>query len=245
MNGLYSPAKILSKDELWKEYGYLVRWEALKLQARLPSGVETDDLVQAGAIAMMNAVAQFDPTVGVKLKVFLTQRIRWAFLDELREYDWAPRRVRRKSREVSAAIASVEQRTGGEATEMEIADEMGLTLQEYHTVLQETNTCQIYSLNELLDEPGEASELLELQIDELNPMHMILQHDLVVKISEEIKLLSEREQFILNLYYQQDLNMKEIGLILNLTETRISQLHSQTIKRLRARIEMRLGLTSV
>lgn len=245
MNGLYSPAIILSKEELWKQYGSLVRREALKLQARLPSGVETDDLVQAGAIAMMNAVAQFDPTVGVKLKVFLIQRIRWAFLDELREYDWAPRRIRRKSREVSTAIATVEQRTGREATEVEIADEMGLSLQEYHTVLQETNTSQICSLNEILDVPGEVSELLELQIDELNPMHMILQNDLVLKISEEIKLLSEREQFILNLYYQQELNMKEIGLILNLTETRISQLHSQTIKRLRARIEIQLGMNPV
>ncbi|TGC21321.1 RNA polymerase sigma factor FliA [Escherichia sp. E2748] len=238
MKGLYNLAVTYNKSNLWAQFGGLVRHEALKLQARLPAGVELDDLMQAGAIAVMNAVDQFDPSMGVKLKVFLAQRVRWAFIDELRENDWAPRRIRRKSREVSAAIARVEQRTGNAATEQEVAAELEMSLQDYQTVLQETNSSLICSLDELMEDGGEGFELSECQTDEENPLNDILRKDLMQKISEEIQLLPEREQFLLNLYYQQDLNMKEIGLLLSVTETRISQLHSQIIKRLRARLEM-------
>ncbi|TGB62047.1 RNA polymerase sigma factor FliA [Escherichia sp. E4736] len=238
MKGLYNLAVTYNKSDLWAQFGGLVRHEALKLQARLPAGVELDDLMQAGAIAVMNAVDQFDPSMGVKLKVFLAQRVRWAFIDELRENDWAPRRIRRKSREVSAAIARVEQRTGNAATEQEVAAELEMSLQDYQTVLQETNSSLICSLDELMEDGVEGFELSEFQTDEENPLNDILRKDLMQKISEEIQKLPEREQFLLNLYYQQDLNMKEIGLLLSVTETRISQLHSQTIKRLRARLEM-------
>lgn len=238
MKGLYNLAVTYNKSDLWAQFGGLVRHEALKLQARLPAGVELDDLMQAGAIALMNSVDQFDPSMGVKLKVFLAQRVRWAFIDELRENDWAPRRIRRKSREVSAAIARVEQRTGNAATEQEVAAELEMSLQDYQTVLQETNSSLICSLDELMEDGAEGFELSEFQTDEENPLNDILRKDLMQKISEEIQQLPEREQFLLNLYYQQDLNMKEIGLLLSVTETRISQLHSQTIKRLRARLEM-------
>ncbi|MDR0806665.1 MAG: RNA polymerase sigma factor FliA [Enterobacteriaceae bacterium] len=239
MNGIYSPTGTINKDDLWAKYGHLVRYEALKLQARLPAGVESEDLVQAGAIAMLNAVDQFDPRKGVKLSTFLLQRVRWAFMDELREHDWAPRRVRRNGREVSSAIARVEQATGQTASETEVAAEMGISLQEYQQILSETNTSLVCSLDELQEELGDGVELSALQEEEPNPLLMALRRDLTCKISEEIRQLPEREQLLLSLYYQKELNMKEVGILLDVTETRVSQLHSQTIKRLRARLEMR------
>lgn len=239
MNGIYSSDGTIQKEQLWPKYGYLVRYEALKLQSRLSSNVDIDDLIQAGAIALLDAVEQFDPTKGVKLSVYIAQRIRWAFMDELREHDWVPRRVRRKSREVSAAIMRVEQNTGGTASEADVAAEMGMSLQEYQQTLADTNTSMLCSLDELQELLADGLELEELEQDHLDPVNEVLLQDLTKQISNEIKQLPEREQTLLNLYYQQDLNMKEVGVLLGITETRVSQLHSQTVKRLRARLEVR------
>lgn len=241
LDGLYSSVGTIDKSELWAQYAYLVRYEALKLHARLPAGVDIDDLIQVGAIAMLNAVEKFNPNLGIKISSYLAQKIRWAFMDELREYDWVPRRVRRTSREVSSAIVRVEQRTGRFASEVEVANEMGISLAEYQKILQETNTSIVCSLDELQDEAGCGSELPDVMDEELNPFNAILRTDLQHKISEAIHELPEREQLLLMLYYQNELNMKEIAIIFNVTETRVSQLHSQAIKRLRARLSI-LGL---
>lgn len=239
MNGLYSPDGSIQKDQLWTKYGYLVRYEALKMQSKLSSSVDIDDLIQAGAIALLDAIEQFDPKKGVKLTVYIAQRLRWAFMDELREHDWVPRRVRRKTREVSSAIMRVEQRAGGVATESDIAAELGMSLQEYQQVLSDTNTSMLCSLDELQELLADGVELSEMEQDHLDPLNDILLGDLTKQISKEIRELPEREQMLLNLYYQQELNMKEVGSLLGITETRVSQLHSQTIKRLRARLEGR------
>ncbi|QOV63045.1 RNA polymerase sigma factor FliA [Kosakonia pseudosacchari] len=239
MNGLYSPDGSIQKDQLWTKYGYLVRYEALKMQSKLSSSVDIDDLIQAGAIALLDAIEQFDPKKGVKLTVYIAQRLRWAFMDELREHDWVPRRVRRKTREVSSAIMRVEQRAGGVASESDIAAELGMSLQEYQQVLSETNTSMLCSLDELQELLADGVELSEMEQDHLDPLNDVLLGDLTKQISKEIRELPEREQMLLNLYYQQELNMKEVGSLLGITETRVSQLHSQTIKRLRARLEGR------
>lgn len=239
MNGLYSPDGSIQKDQLWTKYGYLVRYEALKMQSKLSSSVDIDDLIQAGAIALLDAIEQFDPKKGVKLTVYIAQRLRWAFMDELREHDWVPRRVRRKTREVSSAIMRVEQRAGGVASESDVAAELGMSLQEYQQVLSDTNTSMLCSLDELQELLADGVELSEMEQDHLDPLNDILLGDLTKQISKEIRELPEREQMLLNLYYQQELNMKEVGSLLGITETRVSQLHSQTIKRLRARLEGR------
>ncbi|AHJ76969.1 RNA polymerase sigma factor FliA [Kosakonia sacchari] len=239
MNGLYSPDGSIQKDQLWTKYGYLVRYEALKMQSKLSSSVDIDDLIQAGAIALLDAIEQFDPKKGVKLTVYIAQRLRWAFMDELREHDWVPRRVRRKTREVSSAIMRVEQRAGGVASESDIAAELGMSLQEYQQVLSDTNTSMLCSLDELQELLADGVELSEMEQDHLDPLNDVLLGDLTKQISKEIRELPEREQMLLNLYYQQELNMKEVGSLLGITETRVSQLHSQTIKRLRARLEGR------
>jgi len=239
VNGLYSPEGTIQKEQLWAKYGYLVRYEALKMQSRLSASVEIDDLIQAGAIALLDAIDQFDPKKGVKLSVYIAQRLRWAFMDELREHDWVPRRVRRKTREVSSAIMRVEQRSGGAASESDVAAELGMTLQEYQQILADTNTSMLCSLDELQELLADGVELAELEQDHLDPLNDAMLGDLTRQISNEIRELPEREQMLLNLYYQQELNMKEVGSLLGITETRVSQLHSQTIKRLRARLEGR------
>lgn len=239
MNGIYSPEGTIQKDQLWAKYGYLVRYEALKMQSKLSSSVDIDDLIQAGAIALLDSIDQYDPKKGVKLTVFLAQRLRWAFMDELREHDWVPRRVRRQSREVNAAITRVEQNTGGAATESDVAAEMGISVQEYQAILSETNTSLLCSLDELQDLLADGLEISEMEQDHLDPLNDALLGDLTKQISREIRELPEREQMLLNLYYQQELNMKEVGILLGITETRVSQLHSQTIKRLRSRLEGR------
>jgi len=238
LDGIYTSAGIIDKHALWLKYRYWVRREALNLHARLPASVELDDLIQAGAVGLLNAIDQYDAKKGIALSTFLTQRVRWALIDELRERDWVPRRVRSNARQLSAAIQRIEQRTGQPAAEAEVAQELGVSLTEYQAMLAESNSSQIYSLEELQQAFGDGVEQPDSAHEALNPLNETLISRLTAQISAEINNLPEREQQLLNLYYQQELNMKEVGYILGVTETRVSQLHSQTIKRLRARLDL-------
>lgn len=237
MHGIYTPSGVINKNDLWDRYSSLVKHEALRLQVRLPASVDLDDLIQAGAMGLLSAIDDFDPSKGVALSNYITQKVRWALMDELRERDWVPRRVRSNAREISTVIQKVEQQLGRTASEVEIADAMGIPLANYQQMLVDTNTSQIYSLDELLEESSNEIELNELQNQKLDPLHGLTMKKLIKQVSGEIAMLPEREQLLLNLYYQQELNMKEIGILLKVTETRVSQLHSLAIKRLRARLD--------
>ena len=238
MDGIYTPEGILDKNQIWAKYQYLVRQEALKLQARLPASVEFDDLIQAGSIGFLNAIEQYDSKKSIAMSTYISYRIRYALIDDLRERDWVPRRVRTNNREIAATITHLEQKNGISATEAEIAAEMDVSLHDYHQMLMDSNTSQLYSLEELqeefLDDIGE----LATQQEFLDPANSLILQNLTQHVSEKIKELSERDQLLLNLYYQQDLNMKEIALTFGITETRVSQLHSQAIKRLRAKLNV-------
>ncbi len=237
MNGIYNPNGVVDKNELWVKYGSLVRHEALRLQVRLPASVDINDLIQAGSIGLLAAIDDFDPGKGITLGNYITQRVRWALLDELRERDWVPRRVRHNAREIASVIQRIEQNTGMAASEAEVAAEMGVTIREYQKMLADTNSSQLYSLEELQEESADGFEQIDSQHENLNPLNTLMIKKLINQISHEISALPEREQLLLNLYYQQDLNMKEVGVLLGITETRVSQLHSQAIKRLRARLD--------
>ncbi|WP_024527733.1 RNA polymerase sigma factor FliA [Serratia fonticola] len=234
MNGIYTLEGIVDKQELWLKYQYLIRYEALKLQAKLPASVELDDLIQAASIGFMNALERFDPKKGIALSTHIANRIRWTLIDELREQDWVPRRVRANNREIAAVIARLEQTNGVSATESEIAEEMGISLQDYHQMLVDSNTSQIFSLDELQEEYLDNIDDVVPQQEFADPEHNLMLQNLTRHVSEKIKNLPERDQRLLTLYYQQELNMKEIALIFGVTEVRVSQLHSQAIKRLRA-----------
>lgn len=239
MNNLYTAAgTVTEKNTLWTEYAPLVRHEALRLQVRLPASVELDDLIQAGMIGLLSAIDGYDPQQGTQLRTWVTQRVRWAMMDELRERDWVPRRVRSNARSVAAAIHRAEQRLGRTASENEVAEEMALPLEDYQQILMDTNTSQIFSLDELQEDQKGSIEQISDKNEQLNPLQQLLSGNLRERVIEALKSLPEREQLLLNLYYQQELNMKEIGAVLGIGEPRVSQLHSQVIKRLRARLQM-------
>lgn len=163
--------------------------------------------------------------------------MKWALMDELRESDWVPRRVRSHSREIVSLIQQIEQEKGGEATEADIAERMGVSLKEFQQMLADNNSSQMYSIDELQENYSDSWESNDGENAQLNPLNEAIQENLIANIAEHIRMIPKREQQILQFYYQQDLNMKEIGLILGVTETRVSQLHSLAIKRLRSRMD--------
>ncbi|VAM31468.1 RNA polymerase sigma factor for flagellar operon FliA [Enterobacter cloacae] len=237
VDGIYTAEGLEDKSVVWSKYHYLVRQEALRLHKRLPASVELDDLIQAGSIGFLSAVESFDPKKGVTLSAWITQRVKWALLDELRESDWVPRRVRTHTREIVAIIQQIEQEKGGEATEAEIAERMGVSLQEFQQMLADNNASQMYSVDELQENYADSWETSDDENERLNPLNDTISQNLMERLTEHIQYIPEREQVLLQLYYLQDLNMKEIGLVLGITETRVSQLHSLAVKRLRSRME--------
>ncbi|CDG21690.1 RNA polymerase sigma factor for flagellar operon [Xenorhabdus poinarii G6] len=237
MSDLYTAEGVMDKNSLWKRYVPLVRHEALRLQVRLPASVELDDLLQAGGIGLLNAVERFDSLQGTAFTTYAVQRIRGAMLDELRSRDWAPRSVRRNAREVTQTIRKLEQALGRPASEQEVAKELKINLIEYRQILLDTNNSQLFSYDEWREIHGENCEPVMGEEHETNPLQQLLEGDLRQRVIEVIESLPEREKVVLTLYYQEELNLKEIGAVLNVGESRVSQLHSQAIKRLKARLE--------
>jgi len=217
-----------------EDYLPLVKRIAWHLKGRLPDSVLVDDLIQAGIIGLIEAMRNFKSDQGASFETYAGIRIRGAMLDEIRRGDWTPRSVHRKAREVSEAIAAVEARVGREARDEEVAEELGVTLAEYHRILQDTNSAQLLSI----DEPDHN----ELDEDQLvsngpTPLSEVMDEGFQQALAEEIGRLPEREKLVMALYYDEELNLKEIGEILGVSESRVSQIHSQAIKRLRARLK--------
>ncbi|EKN3348041.1 RNA polymerase sigma factor FliA [Yersinia ruckeri] len=236
MSDLYTAEGVMDKNSLWQRYVPLVRHEALRLQVRLPASVELDDLLQAGGIGLLNAVERYDALQGTAFTTYAVQRIRGAMLDELRSRDWAPRSVRRNAREVAQATRQVEQKVGRPASEQEVAQILDISLVEYRQILLDTNNSQLFSYDEWREEHGESVEPVLDGLDDANPLQQLLEGNLRQRVIEAIEALPEREKMVLTLYYQEELNLKEIGAVLEVGESRVSQLHSQAIKRLRARL---------
>ncbi|CNH35266.1 RNA polymerase sigma factor FliA [Yersinia pekkanenii] len=236
MSDLYTAEGVMDKNSLWQRYVPLVRHEALRLQVRLPASVELDDLLQAGGIGLLNAVERYDALQGTAFTTYAVQRIRGAMLDELRSRDWAPRSVRRNARQVASAMQQVEQRLGRPATEQEVAQILAIDLAAYRQILLDTNNSQLFSYDEWREEHGESVEPLLEGHEDANPLQHLLEGNLRQRVIEAIEALPEREKMVLTLYYQEELNLKEIGAVLEVGESRVSQLHSQAIKRLRARL---------
>ncbi|EMQ3398074.1 RNA polymerase sigma factor FliA [Yersinia enterocolitica] len=236
MSDLYTAEGVMDKNSLWQRYVPLVRHEALRLQVRLPASVELDDLLQAGGIGLLNAVERYDALQGTAFTTYAVQRIRGAMLDELRSRDWAPRSVRRNAREVASAMQKVEQRLGRPATEQEVAQNLDIDLTEYRQILLDTNNSQLFSYDEWREEHGESVDPMLEGHEDANPLQHLLEGNLRQRVIEAIEALPEREKMVLTLYYQEELNLKEIGAVLEVGESRVSQLHSQAIKRLRARL---------
>lgn len=221
-----------SQNDLVSSHISLVKRIAYHLSARLPESIELDDLMQAGMIGLLEAAGNFDATRGASFDTYAGIRIRGAMLDEVRKLDWTPRSVYRKQREVSEMIRSIEADTGRPADAREVAAGLGITLDEYHVILRDTAGCRLFSLDETQDESGYSREVSGSLAD--LPDHEINQDQLRQRIAEAILKLPEREQLVLSLYYERELNLKEIGEVLGVSESRVCQIHGQAALRLRA-----------
>lgn len=242
MDGLHKPCNPLQpniNDDLLLEHAPLVKKIALHLKAKLPDNVQIDDLTQAGMIGLLNAVKSFDASKGAKFETYAGIRIRGSILDEVRTSDWTPRSVSKNIRETAQAIRRVESRTRKKATDREIATEMELSLDQYHKLLRDSAGTQLLSTDEITDEDGNPA--LNISSAELEP-HQALQNDsLRDLIIQSINQLPEREQLMMSMYYDDEMNLKEIGAVMELSESRVSQIHSQAMARIRAKIEEELA----
>jgi len=219
-------------DEIVSDNIALVKRIAHHLAARLPENIELDDLLQAGMMGLLEAAGNFDASRGASFETYAGIRIRGAMLDEVRKQDWTPRSVYRKQREVSEMIRSIEADSGRPADAADVADGLGISVGEYFNVLRDTAGCRLFSL----DEPdGETGYTREVSGDPAAMPDKILGQDqLRGAIADAVKRLSEREQLVLSLYYEQELNLKEIGEVIGVSESRVCQIHSQAAVRLRS-----------
>lgn len=232
---LYNSQGIVD-DVDWQQYIPLVRHEALKLAIRLPSTVELDDLLQVGYIGLLNALERYDPAHGTTFSTFATQRIKGAMLDELRSRDWLPRGTRQDIKKVTKAISELEHQLARAPEEQEIADYLAISIEHYRKILLDSNNCQIYSYDEMRRKLGDGIDSIIDQQEDNNPFSDIINEEIRHIVMEQINRLPEKEKMVLMLYYQEDLNLKEIGKIINISESRVSQLHSQAIKRIKSKI---------
>jgi RNA polymerase sigma factor for flagellar operon FliA len=216
-----------------EQYLPLVKRIAYHLKGRLPDSVFVDDLIQSGIIGLMEAMQKFSADQGASFETYAGIRIRGAMLDEIRKGDWTPRSVHRKSREVSEAINRLESHNGREAKDSEIAAELGVSVNEYHAILQDTSGAQLLSI----DQPDHEELAEERMVGSfLSPYAELAESGFQEALAEQIMDLPEKERLVMALYYDEELNLKEIGEVLGVSESRVSQIHSQAVKRLRARL---------
>jgi RNA polymerase sigma factor FliA len=234
---MYNAKGTLDAGALLKQYQPLVRRLAHQMIAKLPAHVELDDLIQVGMIGLSDALTRFDANQGVQFETFATQRIRGAMLDELRGNDWMSRGDRRHQRSIETAVRKLEQRFGRAPSEGEIAREMGLTLTAYQELLGKVRGTQLIYLEDMSGDDGDEDYLDRHVADEqANPVARLQDQRMREALVEAIKHLPEREQFVMSMYYEQDMNLKEIVAGIGVTESRVCQLHSQSIARLRSRL---------
>ena len=234
---MYSKAQAQdSQHQLVERYAPLVKRIAYHLLARLPASVQVEDLMQAGMIGLLEASKKYDGGKGASFETYAGIRIRGAMLDEVRKGDWAPRSVHRNTRMVSEAIRAIEARTGRDAKDQEVAAELQLSLEDYYGILSDTLGSRLFSFDDLLQDGDQGSSRDDMARSYGGPGQELEEARFQQALSEAIGALPERERLVLTLYYDEELNLKEIGEVLGVSESRVSQLHSQCAARLRARL---------
>jgi RNA polymerase sigma factor for flagellar operon FliA len=219
----------VSADALVARHSELVKRIAYHLAGRLPHSVEVNDLIQAGMIGLLEAAAHYASDRGASFETYAGIRIRGSMIDALRKQDWAPRSVHRKARAAAQAIRNIENEAGREARDSEIAAAMGVSIEEYHRVLQDSLSCQLTSM----DDTNDAHEVADREAD---PLQEAESGALRLAVADAITNLPERERLVMSMYYDEELNLKEIGAVLGISESRVCQLHGQALVRLRARL---------
>ena len=221
-----------NSEDLVTEHVELVKKIAHHLAARLPSTVDVNDLMQSGMVGLLEASANFDESRGASFETYAGIRIRGAMLDDIRKHDWTPRSVHHKYRRVTEAMHSVEAETGRAATSEEVAEKLEISLDDYHKILADSACSRLFSYEETLEEPT-----LQRKPPSSNtprPDQQLFQDQFREQLAGSIDQLPEREKLVLSLYYEQELNLKEIGAVLDVSESRVCQIHGQAVMRLRA-----------
>lgn len=230
-----------NKEQIIKEYAPMVKYVANRIALRLPPHVEVDDLISVGVIGLIDAIDKYDANRGAKFKTYAEFRVRGAILDELRSMDWVPRSVRQKASNMDAIVEKLKARLGRYPEDEEIAKEMGLSLEEFYETLQETQSMPVLSLEDLgiAKESGEHRSLLDCLAGkgDADPQTQLRLNELKEIIAKAIDTLPEKERLMISLYYYEELTMKEIGEVLGITESRVSQIHSKAVLRLRTKLK--------
>jgi RNA polymerase sigma factor for flagellar operon FliA len=236
---MYTAKGQLDRNALIRQYQPLVRKLAHHMMAKLPASVQVDDLIQVGLIGLSEALSRFESSQGVQFETFATQRIRGAMLDELRENDWMSRGSRKSQKDIEQALRRLEHQLGRTPIESEIAQELGMGLTEYQTLLGKVRGTQLVYIEDM-SRGGEGEDGFldhhDVADEGADPVAALGDQRLRIALVAAIKTLPEREQFVMSMYYEQDMNLKEIAAVLGVTESRVCQLHSQSIARLRAKM---------
>ena len=234
---MYTASGHMDRDQLVTQYAPLVKRIAYHLMAKLPASVQVDDIIQNGMLGLLDAISRYEEGLGAQFETYAVQRIRGAMLDGLRENDWLPRSLRRDMRRIEAAVHQLEQEFGRQPSEKELADALDLPLSDYQKMLQEARGYQlVYFEDFTASDDDDYLERHAVGNAQDNPLDMLMDQNMRVVLVRAIDDLPEREKMVMGLYYEQDLNLREIGEVLGVSESRVCQLHSQAIARLRSRI---------
>jgi len=236
---MYTAKGTLDRDAQLRQYSPLVHRLAHHMIAKLPASVEVDDLIQVGMIGLTEALARYEPSQGVQFETFASQRIRGAMLDELREGDWLSRGSRKMQKDIEHAVQKLEQRLQRAPKESEIASELGVPLAEYQQMLSRVRGAQLVYLEDMSGKGDDEDHFLDRYLPadaQSDPQSLLGDQRMRSALIDAINKLPEREQYVMSMYYEHDMNLKEIAAVLGVTESRICQLHSQSIARLRARL---------
>jgi RNA polymerase sigma factor for flagellar operon FliA len=225
-----------ANDELVREHIGLVKRIAYHLAARLPSIFEIEDLMQSGMIGLLEAASKFDSSKGASFSTYAGIRIRGAMLDDVRKRDWTPRSVYQRHRLVLDAVREIETETGRPAEAQQVAARIGMSLDDYHEILRDASACQLFSLDETLDESAQFSRDVPVSLAD-TPEQDLDSNQRRKSVANAVGRLPERERLVLSLYYEQEMNLKEIGEVLGVSESRVCQIHGQALIRIRAVVE--------
>jgi RNA polymerase sigma factor for flagellar operon FliA len=235
-SGAELPVNELPQQDLVLKHADLVKRIAYHLVSRMPPNVEVDDLIQAGMLGLLDAAKHYSATKGANFETYAGIRIRGAMLDEVRKSDWTPRSVHRNMREIADVVRKLENEKGHDASPSDIAGALGVSLEEYHKLVQDAASCRLFSFDQMGASDDESSPADHARDESPGPFDNIQDSGFRDALANAIGLLPEREKLVLSLYYDEDMNLREIGEVLEVSESRVCQIHGQALVRLRARL---------
>ncbi len=234
---MYNASGLQDKDQCLREYAPMVKRLAHQMMSRLPYSVQIDDIIQAGMMGLLDAAGRYDEIHGAQFETYATQRIRGAMLDELRSADWLPRGLRRDMRLIEQSVSRLQQKLGRPPNETEIAKELNVSLAEYQQMLQEARGAQLIYYEDFQDEDhDDFFERFDFSND-IDPQALLADERFKTELASAIDRLPERERMLMGMIYEQEMNLREIGEVFGVSESRVSQLHSQAVARLRAALK--------